>query len=428
MSNRIRETFLESEATEGLSEEQIERALRQAFAALPRPGKVLVLPPDITRLNSYAGPIVAMIRRLFPQTVIDLMPALGTHVPMTTAELERMYPGFPQDRVFPHRWRDDIETIGTVPASFMEDISENKLHDPVLSQLNRRLLDPSYDLILSVGQVVPHEVAGMANYNKNIFVGCGGKAIIDASHYLGAVYGMERIMGRDDTPVRKLFNYAEEQFAADLPIVYILTTTARPDDRLTVYSLSVGRSVEGFRRSAEVSRRVNFTLLDKPIRKAVVFLDPDEFRTTWLGNKAIYRTRMAMADDGELIVLAPGLRGCGEDRHNDELIRRYGYAGREQVLRWVESEPDLADNLSVAAHLIHGSSDGRFRITYAPGRVSRDEIESIRFAWMDLDEALRRYPPERLRDGWNDWNGEEIFYVSNPALGLWSDRRRFAQD
>jgi hypothetical protein len=158
----------------------------------------------------------------------------------------------------------------------------------------------------------------------------------------------------------------------------------------------------------------------------VVYLDKSEFKSTWLGNKSIYRTRMAIADGGELIVLAPGVRQFGEDPGNDELIRKYGYAGTEKVLKLVDQHEDLQQALGAAAHLIHGSSEGRFSITYCPGGLSQGEIEGVNFAYADLEEMQKRYDPAKMKDGFNTMSdGEEVFYISNPAVGLWAHEDRF---
>ena len=191
--------------------------------------------------------------------------------------------------------------------------------------------------------------------------------------------------------------------------------------------LYVGDDMETFTLGARLSQQVNLDLLDKPLKKVVVYLDPHEFKSTWLGNKAVYRTRMVMADGGELIVLAPGLKEFGEDAEIDRLIRKYGYHGTPKTLAAVKANAELRNNLSAAAHLIHGSSEGRFRITYCPGPgMSQQEIRSVGFEPGDLAAALKRYRPDRLKDGPNCLpNGEEIFYISNPALGLWALKSQF---
>jgi nickel-dependent lactate racemase len=238
---------------------------------------------------------------------------------------------------------------------------------------------------------------------------------------------MERMMGRADTPVRRVLDYGSEHFARGLPVVYVLTVVGL-DDRgsLVVRGLFAGDDAECFRRAAELSLQVNFDLLDEPLRKVVVYLDPSEFRSTWLGNKSIYRTRMALADGGELVVLAPGVSQFGEDQVIDRLIRTYGYVGTPKILDLVRERPELQDNLSAAAHLIHGSSEGRFSITYCPGGLTREETEGVGFGYAAPADMMKRYDPAALSDGVNVLpGGERIFYISNPALGLWALRSRF---
>lgn len=384
--------------------------------------KILLLPPDFTRMHSGAGKITAMIYSKLKDTVqVDIMPALGTHDLMTEDQIEAFFEGVvPYDKVIPHNWREDVVKIGEVPASYVSEVSEGLINDPLPVEINKRIIDSSYDLILSIGQVVPHEVVGMANYTKNILVGCGGKDTINHSHILGAVFGMERIMGKDHSPVRKVFDYAQEHFLNNLPLVYILTVTTAKQDEVKIEGVFAGNTRRIFEEAVELSREKNLIRLDEPIQKAVVYLDPREFKSTWLGNKAIYRTRMAMADGGELIILAPGVRKFGEDDDIDKLIRKYGYKGRENTLKQYNENADLKENPSAAAHLIHGSSDGRFTITYAVEHLTREEVEGVGFKYMSYEEAEKKYKPEGITDGYYEDGGEKYFYISNPALGLWS--------
>jgi nickel-dependent lactate racemase len=337
-----------------------------------------------------------------------------------------MFPGVPQELFRVHNWRTEIETLGEVPAEFIREQSEGKLDYAWPAQVNRLIAQGGFDLILSIGQVVPHEVIGMANYTKNILVGTGGREGINRSHYLGAVYGMERIMGRADTPVRRVLNLAADRFLKHLPIVYAHTVVGmKPDGSLAVRGLFIGDDVECFERAAELSLEVNFEMVAEPIRKAVVYLDPNEFHSTWIGNKAVYRTRMALADGAELIILAPGVREFGEDPGIDALIRKYGYRGTRATLDAVAQNPELARDLSAAAHLIHGSSDGRFRITWCPGFLTQEEVESVGYHYGEIEAMLDRYEPATLRPGINRVHGEEVFFVPNPGLGLWAHSSRF---
>ena len=410
-----------------ISGNKLKEALYSALEKIGERKKVLAIPPDISRYHSMAGKLTGLVYNYYKDKLTDVLPAIGTHKPMTENELNEMYPDVPKSLFRIHKWKDDLITLGEVPSEFINKVSEGKLNFPWPAQTNKLLVDGGYDLILSIGQVVPHEVIGMANYNKNIFVGAGGKGSIHKSHYLGAVYGMERIMGRADTPVRKVLNYASENFAQDLPIIYVLTVVGKDEkDNIVLKGLYVGDDYECFDKAAKLSLKVNFEMLKEPLNKVVVYLNPMEFKSTWLGNKSIYRTRMAIADDGELIVLAPGLKEFGEDKEIDRLIRKYGYVTTPEILQYVDENDELEDNLAAAAHLIHGSSEERFKIIYCPGRLTKEEIESVNFSYADLHEMLKKYNIEILKDGFNTMpDGEEIFYISNPALGLWSHKDKF---
>jgi nickel-dependent lactate racemase len=410
-----------------LNNEDLKNGLYTALEKLGSRKKVILLPPDFTRFHSRAGELTGHAFNYYQDKIKNILPALGTHFPMTSAEIREMFPGIPENIFRAHDFRNGFKTVGTVPADYIQQISENAVDFSWPAQISRLVADGGYDLILSIGQVVPHEVAGMASYNKNIFVGTGGAEGINKSHFLGAAYGMERIMGRAKNPVRDALNYASNNFTNHLPIIYVLTVIGRDEQgKLVPRGLFVGDDLECFNQAAELSLQVNFTMLDQPLKKVVVNLDPAEFKTTWLGNKSIYRTRMAIADDGELIVLAPGLKQFGEDAAMDQLIRKYGYVGTPQVLNQVAKNEDLQQNLGAAAHLIHGSSEGRFSITYCPGQISKQEIESVNFKYADLAVMQEKYDPAKLQDGMNIMpDGEEIFYISNPAIGLWAFRDRF---
>ena len=409
-----------------ITPEVAREALCGVFRALGPKKRVLAVPPDFTRFNSFAGPLTEIANDYYGDSLTDVMPALGTHSPMTDSQIATMFGSVPRDKFRVHEWRHDVVTVGEVPASYVREVSEGRVDFSWPAQVNKLLLDPSFDLILSIGQVVPHEVIGMANYTKNIFVGVGGSAGINRSHYLGATYGMERIMGRAKSPVRDVMEYARTHFIPQMPVVYILTVMAKEGGRMALKGLFVGDDFECFRRAAELSLETNFIMVEKPLQKCIVWLDPDEFKSTWLGNKAIYRTRMALADGAELIVLAPGLKEFGEDPAIDALIRKYGYKGTPHTLEATRANRELQDNLSAPAHLIHGSSEGRFHITYCPGPdMTREEIEGVGFGYAPLAEMMERYVVPSLKDGWNTVGGEDVYYISNPALGLWAHPDRF---
>lgn len=405
------------------------------FAALDQQKyvkKVLTIPPDYTRFPSRAGELTEMTWEYYGNNLTDVLPALGTHSPMTPEQIAHMFGKLPASLIREHDWRHDVVTVGEVPGEYVKELSEGAVDFPWPAQVNKLLIEGNFDLILSIGQVVPHEVVGMANYNKNVFVGTGGVEGINKSHFIGAAYGMERMMGHADTPVRKIFNYASENFTRHLPILYVQTVVGldKTDGKIKTRGLFIGDNFEVFDKAAKLSLQVNFEMLDKPLKKVVVWLDPTEFKSTWLGNKSIYRTRMAIADGGELIVLAPALKEFGEDKEIDRLIRKYGYFGTPATLKAVKENEELRNNLSAAAHLIHGSSEDRFSVTYCPGQdpgnLTKAEIESVGFIYGDYKEMTGKYDPSKLQEGMNIMpNGEEIFYISNPALGLWAFKDRF---
>jgi nickel-dependent lactate racemase len=362
-----------------------------------------------------------MVHDYYGERLSDVLPALGTHEEISEKHRTKMFPTVPAELFRYHNWRTDVETVGTVPAEYVTRETEGIYNKPWPAQLNRLISRGGHDLILSLGQVVPHEVIGMANYNKNIFVGTGGVSGINESHYIGAIYGMERAMGVGDTPLRRILNYAQDNFCRHLPLLYVLTVIGpNGSGQSVVRGLFIGDDAECFWKACDLSFAVNVTVTPKPFKKCVVYLDSEKFPSTWLGNKSIYRTRMAMADDGELIILAPGVRTFGEDPEIDRLIRKYGYRTTPEIVAAVEANPELQANLSAPAHLIHGSSENRFRVTYCPGGLSCEEIENAGYGYGDLAEYSRRFNISKLADGWNTAaDGEELFFVRDPAMGLW---------
>ncbi len=415
---------------QGIATGALEAWLDEVLASWGDPRRVLLIPPDYTRAHSGAGPVtVHLYRRLTAAGArVLVLPALGTHAPMTADQRARLYPGIPDEAFRVHRWREDVRVVGTISGAFIAEVSGGRVDYPIDAELNRLILEEPWDRVVSIGQVVPHEVVGMANHAKNLFVGTGGSDTIHRTHFLGAVAGIESILGRVDTPVRAVLDRMASEFATNLPVVYIQTVRDRDPATgdLRTRGVFAGSGRAPFEHAAALAQRCNLTLLSEPIRRAVVWLDPDEYHSTWLGNKAVYRLRMAMADDGELLVIAPGVHTFGEDARIDELIRRHGYRTTPEVLARVDDDPDLAANLSAAAHLIHGSPEERFRVTLAPGHLTRDEVESVCFHYADCEDMMRQYRPESLRDGFvRTAGGGEVFFVSNPATGLWALESQF---
>ena len=426
------ELCLRANTSQGLNDAELLAGITALLKAHPAK-RVLILPPDYTRYHSKAGFIANACYHHYSAlgARVDILPTLGTHRAMTQAEAADMFGDIPFERFFAHNWRTDVVSIGEVPGSFLSEISEGIWTEPIDVSINRRIMDEAYDLILSIGQVVPHEVIGMANHAKNLFVGAGGAEMINKSHMLGALFGMERMMGRDHTPVRRMLDYALERFLKQRPILFLLSVTTAPEGVTRTHGLFAGRERDTLEAAIALSQQKNIDFVPRGLKKCVVYLDPAEFHSTWLGNKAIYRTRMAVADGGELLILAPGVETFGEDAQVDALIRKYGYCGRKAVLEHFNQPngADLRANMGAAAHLIHGSSDGRFTVTYAVQSQMRKQVEDVHFQSANVNELLTRYDPKSLNYGYNTLaDGEQIFYIPNPALGLWIDCERFLRE
>lgn len=389
--------------------------------------KVLLLPPDLTRAHSGAGKITeTLYKTLANHCDVHVIPTLGQHVAHTEAENRWMFGAIPNDRIHAHDWIGGVQRVGTIPAKRVTASTEGLADWEIPVDLNTSLMNEPWDLIVNIGHVVPHEVLGFANHNKNYFIGLGGKETICSSHMAAATYGIENNLGKLVTPLRSCFNWAEEQFLGNLPDVYFQVVMKRdPDNRLVTCGVYVGNDVETYLMAAKASRKENITVVEEPITKIVAVMQADEFHSTWVANKAVYRTRMALADRGELLILAPGLERFGEQKSVDTLIRKYGYRGTPNTLAAYRENSDLRELAHAAAHLIHGSSEDRFNISYAPGHLSKQEIEGVGYQFVPLDLALQRYPPQQMKEGWNTMeDGEKVFFISTPSAGLWSTRSR----
>lgn len=390
-----------------------------------QPGKrVLLIPPDLTRRFSGGGEIAAYLyQALSPSHTVSVMPAVGTHRQMTAAEKAFFFPGIPAEAFLEHHWQTDTVSLGTVPADVSARATEGRYSEAIDVLLNRRLAAGEYDAVLSIGQVVPHEVAGFANYSKNLLVGLGGRDMINKSHMVGAIYGIERTLGNIDTPTRAIFDYAQRQYLDKLPVTFFLTVATEQANQASIFGLFIGRHRNAFEHACLLAQKKNVTYLPKRVQRVVAYLDPAEFTTTWVGCKAVYRTRMIIEDGGTLIVVAPGVRRFGENDEVDQCIRRYGYCGTERIMALYRQH--AFDHLEMAAaHLIHGSSEGRFTIVYAtdPALLSQAEVESVGFQWMPVRKALEQYAPTEKETGFYTLRGEPYYYVRSPAVGLWRTR------
>jgi nickel-dependent lactate racemase len=337
-----------------------------------------------------------------------------------------MFGSIPNERIHAHDWRGGCVEVGEIAGRFVDEATQGAADWPIPIVLNRMLMDEPWDLIINVGHVVPHEVLGFANHNKNYFIGLGGKDLICAAHLAAASCGIENNLGNLITPVRACFNRAEDEYLAHLPDLYVQVVLARNEGGDLVHTgVYVGDDLETYLGAARQSLAQNITLFDEPLQKIVCVMQGDEFFSTWVANKAVYRTRMALADGGELVIIAPGLKRFGEQPEVDAFIRKYGYVGTERVMSQYRTNADMQDLAHATAHLLHGSSEGRFTITYAPGHVSKRDIEGVNFRYADINETIGRYRPEQCKQGWNTTtDGERFYFIPTPSAGLWATREK----
>ena len=406
-------------------EQTVAEARRRICA---KPKRVLLLPPDITRMHSGAGRLTEMLYQLVRRRGrrarhSHARPARAAHAGGKPADVrldsERADSRPRLARRLRARRRDFRPASSTKPPTA-----------PPIGRLpivlNRMLMEEPWDLIINVGHVVPHEVLGFANHNKNYFIGLGGKDLICAAHMAAASCGIENNLGNLITPVRACFNRAEDDYLGKLPDLYVQVVLARNQhDQLVHTGVYVGDDLETYLDAARQSREQNITVFDEPVEKIVCVMQGDEFFSTWVANKAVYRTRMALADGGELVIIAPGLKRFGEQPEVDAFIRKYGYVGTPRVMEQYRDNADMQDLAHATAHLIHGSSEGRFKITYAPGHLTKDEIEGVNFATPISARRSHRYQPDECKQGWNTTaDGERFYFIPTPSAGLWATQEK----
>ncbi len=424
-----------SETAAGISRQKMLEILGAAVAEAKKricgaPKRVLLLPPDITRMHSGAGWMTeALYDLLSPEADVHVIPTLGQHEPHTPAQNRQMFGGIPEDRIHAHDWRRGVAAVGEISADFVKEVSGGAVDWPIPIFLNDRLWRGKWDIIINVGHVVPHEVLGFANHNKNYFIGLGGKDTICAAHMMAAVCGIENNLGNLLTPVRQCFNKAEDEMLGHLPDFYIQVVLARnAEGRLVHTGVHIGDDLETYLSAARQARDENIAILETPLDKVVCVMQGDEFFSTWVANKAVYRTRMALADGGELLILAPGLKRFGEQPEVDAFIRKYGYVGTERVMSQYRESAEMQDLAHATAHLLHGSSEGRFKITYAPGHLSQAEVEGVNFSYASLEEMTARYSVSNLSEGFHHTaDGERFYFIPTPSAGLWATRERLFQ-
>ncbi len=423
-------------------------------SAAPRGKKqtILVIPPDISRLHSAAGELTARLYASWsPYATIKIMPALGTHRRMTPDELRSMFgPQIPLRDYLYHDWRWGVVRAHTLGARELvrllgtdrneEDGESGESGDSSVRlrgttrtgqlhvYINHHIMSRRYTRIVSIGQVAPHEVVGMSNHVKNLVIGCGGKQVIDFSHYYSAKIGMANLIGTPNTPIRTLLNAIYDASLAHLPVHFAMTVmTEELDGIFRPYALCIGDDTECFDAAAAASTEANIIPEPRCYDLVVAYLPRRQYRSLWLANKAIYRLSDIVATGGELLIIAPGVdRVAEDDAFGDLIVRHGGYMGSAAVERELNQSGrrrrgrhSLSANLAVAAHLIHGSPEERYKVTYATDSLSPELLQRLGYQHRTLASINAYRPFRRPVGGCTNALGRDYYYVYNPGFRLW---------
>jgi nickel-dependent lactate racemase len=322
--------------------------------------RVLAIIPDKTRDDNthVLFPLAADFLAQRGVASFDALVAQGTHPPMSPAQkLAKIGCASFAGQLFDHHWDNagELITLGELSATTVSELTRGLIEQSVPVTVNKLLAPGVYDTVLVFGATVPHEVAGFAGGAKYFFPGVAGPELTHTTHWLGALAGIENIIGEVETPTRKLIEAAAELIAAR--VISLNSVVSRDaDGSLVTYALFTGDIRESFRRAAELSRRVHIRYTGRKYQKVVALLDP-HYDEMWVGGKASYKLGAIVEDGGELIVYAPHLNKLSKT--HGALIEKYGYAPLEVVRDMLGASPELRENLCIAAHLAHVAYAGR---------------------------------------------------------------------
>ena len=379
--------------SEGLDVSTLSEIVHTALDVVQPGERVLAIIPDKTRDDNthVLFPIATEFLTQRGVASFDALVAQGTHPPMSeTQKLSKIGAGSFGGQLFDHRWNepDELITLGELSAETVRQLTNGLIETAVPVSLNKLLATGIYDTILVFGATVPHEVAGFAGGAKYFFPGVAGPELTHTTHWLGALAGIENIIGRVDTPTRRLIEAATDLIAAR--IISLNTVISRTsDDELVTYALFTGDIREAFRRAAEVSRKVHIRYTGRKYKKVVALLDP-HYDELWVGGKASYKLGAIIEEGGELIIYAPHLTKLSET--HGELIEKYGYAPLESVRDMLGVSQELRENLCIAAHLAHVAYAGRvdergnvvprYSITMATG-LDEETCRRVNLGYLD---------------------------------------------
>jgi nickel-dependent lactate racemase len=382
--------------------------VEQALDVIQPGERVLAIIPDKTRDDNTHElfPIADEFLRKRGVAAFDALVAQGTHPPMSEAQkLAKIGNTDFRGSIFDHRWNepDELITLGELSADLTRELTGGLIDHAVPVTINKLLAPGVYDTVLVFGATVPHEVAGFAGGAKYFFPGVAGPELTHTTHWLGALAGIENIIGRVDTPTRRLIEAAADLIPAR--IISLNTVVSRNDGELTTYALFTGDIREAFRRAAEVSRHVHIRYTGRKYKRVVALLDP-HYDELWVGGKASYKLGAIIEAGGELIIYAPHLTKLSET--HGALIEKYGYAPLESVRDMLGVSQELRENLCIAAHLAHVAYAGRidtegkivprYQITMATG-LDEETCRRVNLGYLDyrtLDYESMRSDPDTL--------------------------------
>jgi nickel-dependent lactate racemase len=404
MTDRTRQAVIgRSGSGLSLSGDEMRAIIEEALECAPAGARALAIIPDKTRDDTtrLLFPFAAQALARRGATQLDALVAQGTHQSMTDEEKRAkigadsaQVPGL--GRIFDHRWdvEEELITIGELDARRVRELTGGLIDQSIPLRVNRLLAAGRYDLILIFGATVPHEVAGFAGGAKYFFPGVAGPELTHVTHWLGALSAIENVIGRIETPARRMIEAAADFVSAKV-ISFNSVVTREVEGDIQTRALFAGDLREAFRRAAEISRQVHIKYTGRRYQRVVAILD-EHYDEMWVGGKASYKLGGVIEEGGELLIYAPGLNSLSET--HGKLIERYGYAPLEIVAEMVTGSTELMANLCVAAHLAHVSYGSRkdasgrilprFRITLATGI---DEATCRRVNLGYIDHKLVRF-------------------------------------
>ena len=377
---------------DGLDLSTLTEIVEKALDVVQPGERVLAIIPDKTRDDNthLLFPVANEFLSKRGVASFDALVAQGTHPPMSDSQ-KRSKIGAESfsGQLFDHRWDepDELITLGELSAETVQQLTNDLIATAVPVSVNKLLAPGIYDTVLVFGATVPHEVAGFAGGAKYFFPGVAGPELTHTTHWLGALAGIENIIGQVDTPTRRLIEAATELISAR--IISLNTVVSRTNDDLVTYALFTGDIREAFRRAAEVSRQVHIRYTGRKYKKVIALLDP-HYDELWVGGKASYKLGAIVEEGGELIIYAPHLTRLSET--HGALIEKYGYAPLESVRDMLGVSPELRENLCIAAHLAHVAYAGRldehgkvvprYRITMATG-IDEETCRRVNLGYLD---------------------------------------------